>query len=274
MVAIVTDSTVCMSKREAAAYGVRIVPQNYSIGDRVYKETYSDFFGDFSRLLAVPETLTDTEQPEVKDFLDAFSLLVRKGYEIICITISSRLSSAYYNAVLAKKRLSGGRVEVIDSSLTAGGMYLLVKRARLLAMSGMTLEEIVGGVYKYIPSISVRFTVDNLSALRSSNRLRAVRKSVGTVLNRRPMLKLHNGTIVAEDTALGSSDRLKKMLLGIPQSAANIIIHYMVLSKRIETVYRLVRRIFPEARVECRQLGPVLGIHLGCSVIGIVWSLR
>ncbi|PKM62280.1 MAG: hypothetical protein CVU97_06090 [Firmicutes bacterium HGW-Firmicutes-21] len=274
MVAIVTDSTVCITKREASAYGVRIVPQNYIINGKSYKETYADSFGGFAAQIGDPEAVVETKEPDVRDFLDAFSLLVRKGYEIICITISSRLSSAYYNAVLAKKQLGGGRVEVIDSGLAAGGMYLLTKRARYLANAGMSLEEIVGGVYKYIPSIFTRFSVDDLSALRKSHRLVSVRKSVGTMLNRKPLLRLSGGTIVAEEIALGSSDRIRKMFGSIPHSAINIIIHYITPSQRVDTIYRLARRLFPNAFVERRQLGPVLGAHLGCTVVGVVWGLR
>jgi len=274
MIAIVADSTVYLTKKEASAYGVRIVPQTFIVGGKVFKETYVDSFGDFTSLLDTPDVNTETIQPSIEDFFDAFLHLAKKGYDIICITISSRLSSAYYNAVLAKKQLDGGRVEVIDSGLAAGGMYLLVKRARHLAASGMNVEEVVGGVYKYIPSISIRFSVDDLSLLRSSHRLGSVRKSVRAVLNHKPLMRLSRGTIIAEDIARGSSDNARKMFSNIPYNAANVIIHYIMPSQRVDTIVRLARRLFPDALVERRQLGPVLGIHLGCSVIGVVWSLR
>ncbi len=274
MLAIVADSTVYLTKKEASAYGVRIVPQTYIIGGRVYKETYADTFGDFPSLIKNSKLTMETAQPSVDEFLDAFRHLSKKGYDILCITISSRLSSAYYNAVLAKKQLNSGRVEVVDSSLTAGGMYLLVKKARHLAAGGLGLEEVVGGIYRYMPSISIRFSVDDLSLLRSSHRLGSVRKSVSAVLNRKPLLRLSGGTIIAEDIACGSSNKIRKMFAGIPYNTANIIIHYIVPSQRIDMIARLAHRLFPDAVVERRQLGPVLGIHLGCSVIGVVWSTK
>jgi DegV family protein with EDD domain len=274
LIAIVTDSTVYLTKKEASVYGVRIVPQTYIINGKAYKETYVDSFGNFSSHINEPDTIADTKQPAAEDFLAAFTHLSKKGYEIICITISSRLSGAYYNAVQAKKQLNGGRVEIIDSGLAAGGMYLLVKRARHLAFSGMSLEEVVGGVYKYISSISIRFLVDDLTLLRSSHRLGSVRKSVSTVLNRKPLMRLSGGTIVAEDIAFGSGDSIRKMFSGIPHNTVNLIIHYILPSQRVDAIVRLARRMFPNTLVEHRQLGPVLGIHLGCSVIGVVWSLR
>ncbi|HAN20229.1 MAG: hypothetical protein A2Y15_05085 [Clostridiales bacterium GWF2_36_10] len=274
MIAIVTDSTIGLTKKEAAAYGVRIVPQNYIVNGKTYKETYFDSLGDFTSLINEPDAVTETRQPSVEDFYNAFNHLTNKGYEIICITISSRLSSAYYNAVLAKKQLASGRVEIIDSSLAAGGMYLLVRRARYLVYNGLSFEEVVGGVYKYISSIETRFSVDDLTLLRNSHRLSSVRKSVRNILNRKPLLRLSGGAIVAEDIAIGSSDNIKKMFGSIPYNAANIIIQYITHSQRVDTILRLARRLFPDALVERRQLGPVLGIHLGCTVIGIVWSIR
>lgn len=274
MIAIVTDSTVGLTKKEAAAYGVRIVPQSFIVDNKIYKETYADSFDDFTSLISSPDAVTKTKQPDIEDFYNAFTHLTNKGYKIICITISSRLSSAYYNAVLAKKQLDGGRVEIIDSSLTAGGMYLLVRRARYLALGGMSFEEVVGGVYKYISSIQIRFSVDDLSLLRNSHRLGSVRKSVTNVLNRKPLMRLSGGAIIAEDIAIGSSDSIKKMFASIPHNAANIIIHYISNSQKVDTIIKLARHFFPDASVERRHLGPVLGIHLGCTVICVVWSIK
>jgi len=270
MIAIVTDSTVCLSKKEAAAYGVRVVPQNYIINGKGYKETYTDNFGSFIPLLNMPDART--AQPDVGDFYSAFYTLTKKGYDIVCITISSRLSSAYYNAILATKKMAKGNVKVIDAGLTAGGLYLLVKRARYLAFSGLNLSEVVGGVYKYIPSIQVRFSVDNLEGLRRSHRLVSVRRSVGTMLNHKPLMRIKDGIIIAEDTAFGNSDRIKMMFKGIPYNVSNLIIHYISPSKNTDTVIKLAHRLFPDIRVEHRQLGPVLGVHLGPSVMGVVWS--
>jgi DegV family protein with EDD domain len=273
VIAIVTDSTACLTRKEAASYGVRIVPQTYTVDGKIYKETYADTFTNFIPLINTKISVSETAQPEVSDFYDAFSQLFKKGYDILCVTISSKLSSAYYNAVLAKKQLGCGKVEVIDSGLAAGGVYLLIKRARHLALMGMSLQEVTGGIYKYIPSVSVRFSVDDLTDLRRSHRLVSVRKSIEAVFNQKPLLHLSGGAIIAEEASPVSVDRIKRMFAGIPKNAANMIIHYITPSQRTDLVCRLARHLFPDIAVERRQLGPVLGIHLGCSVIGIVWSI-
>lgn len=269
MIAIVTDSTVCMSKREAAAYGVYIIPQNYRVGTTSYKETYSDFFHKAQK----PGEESYTWAPEPEDFARVFSLLLRKGYHIICITLSSRLSKAYYNAVSAKKLVGSGSVDIVDSSLTAAGLLMLVKRARVLARTGMSPKEVVGGIYKHITSITVMFSVDDLSGLRKSRRLTGVPHGLGTVLHHRPILVLKNGVISASEVALGGTDRIKKMVRNIPKSATEIIIQYYGKpTKTISILSQLISGLFPDSQVRTRPLGPVLGIHLGAGVIGIIWQ--
>lgn len=272
MIAIVTDSTVCLTKKEAIAFGVRIVPHTYIVDGKAYKETYADTFAGMHPVLSANKEVS-TLQPDVEDFHAAFSQLLKKGYDILCVTISSRLSSAYYNAVLARKQLDCGRIEVIDSGLAAGGVYLLIKRARYLAFAGMNLQEVAGGVYKYMSSISIRFAMDDLSGLRRSHRLVNVSKSVDSILCKKTLFRLSEGAIAAESAVSTGSGRIKRMLSKIPHNASNIIIHYVIPSQRTELVYKLARRLFPQAHVERRQLGPVLGLYLGCSFIGVIWSI-
>ena len=71
-----------------------------------------------------------TSQATLAGFLNAFQRLRRAGYEVLCITISSRLSGTYANAVLAARELGGSHIEVFDSLTTCSGLYLLIREAR------------------------------------------------------------------------------------------------------------------------------------------------
>ena len=72
-----------------------------------------------------------TSQATLAGFFNAFQRLRRAGYEVLCITISSRLSGTYANAVLAAKELGGQHIEVVDSLSTCSGLYLLIREARM-----------------------------------------------------------------------------------------------------------------------------------------------
>ena len=130
MIRLITDSTVYLRRDEAGQLGIRIVPIGYSMGGCLYSEYYSDDDA-FEEYLASGGSIT-TSQPSPAVFSGIFREELLRGGEVLCITLSSRLSGIYNSAALAAKQV-GDRVHVFDSRLTAGGLYLLVRRARELA---------------------------------------------------------------------------------------------------------------------------------------------
>ena len=116
MIAIVTDSTAYLTHEEAVELGVVIVPMSYSFGkDMSLNEGCIENDEHAERQVAEGIDHVHTSQATLAGFLNAFQRLRRAGYEVLCITISSRLSGTYANAVLAAKELGGSHIEVVDS---------------------------------------------------------------------------------------------------------------------------------------------------------------
>ena len=131
MIAIVTDSTAYLTHEEAVELGVVIVPMSYSFGkDMSLNEGCIENDEHAERQVAEGIDHVHTSQATLAGFFNAFQRLRRAGYEVLCITISSRLSGTYANAVLAAKELGGGHIEVVDSLTTCSGLYLLIREAR------------------------------------------------------------------------------------------------------------------------------------------------
>ena len=131
MIAIVTDSTAYLTHEEAVELGVVIVPMSYSFGkDMSLNEGCIENDEHAERQVAEGIDHVHTSQATLSGFLNAFQRLRRAGYEVLCITISSRLSGTYANAVLAARELGGSHIEVVDSLTTCSGLYLLIREAR------------------------------------------------------------------------------------------------------------------------------------------------
>ena len=132
MIAIVTDSTAYLTHDEAVALGVVIVPMSYSFEDGAsLNEGCIENDEHAERYMAEHIDQAHTSQATLAGFVNAFRMLRRSGYEILCLTISSRLSGTYANAVLAAKELGGSHIEVVDSLTTCSGLYLLIREARM-----------------------------------------------------------------------------------------------------------------------------------------------
>jgi DegV family protein with EDD domain len=272
MFAIVTDSTVYLSRKEAVSLGVHVLPMLYSVGTMSLTEGYLDENGRYKDLLAHGAD-QHTAQVSISTYMSAFNELIRKGHNVLCITISSRLSGAFSSAMIAAKEFPPDRILVVDSLSTAGGMRFLVERASQLSRENRPLQEAADVLEKLRDSIGIALSVDDMSALRRSGRLSLVRQSVGTVLNIRPIFLLKNGTVISNGVARGKQAQVAELVRCIPSNAKSIIVHGIANRAAVESLQRLVRQKF-SCEVRCSDVGPVLTIHLGLSAVGVAWCME
>ena len=92
------------------------------------------------------------------------------------------------------------------------------------------------------------------------------------MLNIRPLLRLVDGGVISIGAVRGRYEMLRHLIDQVPDHARHLIVHHIADEK---TAYRLVRELqarFPHAPIEVRPGGPVLAIHLGLGVAGVVWT--
>jgi len=267
MITIVTDSSSYFKKNEALELGIKIVPINYTINGQSYCESYSDQNGDFENLLKGVGNYT-TSHPNMSAFLSTFVEELHNGNEVLCITISSRLSGAYGTAHAAAKQAESGSIAIFDSRFTAGGLYLLVKEAGKLIADGLSLHEILDKLPAIRERISITFSVDDMAALRNSGRIGFIRMSVGTFLNIRPVLLCKDGVVVSDTVARGNTEIIKKMTEKLSADTQEVVINYVGDNRMATNLYHVVKNV-TDAPVSLQKIGPSLGIHLGLKAIAV-----
>lgn len=273
MIAIVTDSTACMTEQQAKTLGVDIVPETYSINRQLFHESYADKNGAYEWIITKYPHGCKTAHTSIGAFMSIFSQCLRKGLKVFCLTISSRLSGTYGSAVVAARELGSPDIMVVDSLTTAGGLYFLLEEARKLScMEGMTLDLLAGEVEKLREKVGIVFSVDNIDTIRASGRLGMVRQSsISSVLNTKPILLCRDGTVISDGQARGKNVQIRTLAMKIPQCAKKIILHYFGTNPKLELLKKEIKSRFPNVALLCCRLGPVLGIHLGIGTIGAAW---
>ncbi len=271
MIAIVTDSTISIPQSEAEVLDIRIVPNSYSVGARVYRESYVDDNGDFERrIFAMPENCKTSQAP-VSAFTPVFEELIKSGFEVLCVVLSSRLSGTYSSACIAAQEVDPKKIAVVDSLTTAGGLYFLVKRAIHLVAQGLTLTQTAQKLIELRKHTGIVFSVDDMSALRRSGRLGHVPQSICTVLNLRPILLCVHGTVVARGLARGVAERIREIVAKVPDNAKEVLLHYMGEPNNAAPLLKALRNRFPALEISLYKLGPVLSVHLGAGTLGVAW---
>lgn len=270
MFSVVTDSTAYLTRKEAEKLDIHVLPMSYSVGILQLGEGYIEESGRYTELIASNLNRLHTSQVSMGAFLGAFNELIRDDKEVLCITISSRLSGTYVNALMASRQMAAGKIQVVDSLSTVAGMRYLVKRACELSQEGASLEHAVKELESMRSKIGIVFSVDDMEALRRSGRLGFVRQSVGTILNIRPILFCQNGTIVSGGVARGTRGQIESIVGSIPSEVKHIEIHHILNKPIVDKLEKEIRSKF-SCPIHKSKVGPTISIHIGLSAVGVAW---
>lgn len=270
MIAIVTDSTAGLTRQEAKDLGVVCIPMTYTISGTVYPENFLEENGEFEKLISVSGNDLHTSQASIGSYMKAFAGLRSADVQILCLTISSRLSGTFSNASVCARELGGVGIRVVDSHTTAGGLLILIRHARRMLDEGYSLDQTAQAILAMRSQIETWFSVSDMTPLRRSGRLGPVRQSVGTILNLRPLLCCREGAVVSCGMAHGKAEQLRGLAKAVSPWAKDVLVEYI--SER-DSALRLSKMLEDKCgcSVPMRRVGPVLGINLGLDVISAIW---
>ncbi|HNX61355.1 MAG TPA: DegV family protein [Candidatus Limiplasma sp.] len=272
MITIMVDSAAGISRQEAEELGAHYVPMTYTVDRQQFVEHYIGENGQFEPYIEREDVERRTSQATAAAFVSAFEQQVAKGRQVLCITISSRLSGTYANAVMAAKEVNADEIRVLDSRNCAGGIYFLIQRAQKLIDQGLNLAEIAEKLASERKLINNVFTVNDMTNLRKSGRLGVVRLSVSTILNLRPILCLQNGSVFSRGVARGSHEQLRMLAESVPENVKFVVIHSRENNPQLPLLQEMLRkRLGDGLELRIVSLGPVLAIHLGLTYLGVCW---
>ena len=100
-VRIMIDSASDISQAEAAALGIDVLPLKTIFGQEEYLDGVTIDHTTFYNKLIESDVLPTTSQLSPFDFEEKFRKAVDNGDEVLCITVSSKLSGCYQSANIA-----------------------------------------------------------------------------------------------------------------------------------------------------------------------------
>ncbi|MNE40689.1 Fatty acid-binding protein [compost metagenome] len=176
-------------------------------GDTAYKDQVEITTNDIYERVDKYGELPRSSAPSPNDFLEAFSPWIDRGDTIVFISMSSKLSSTYQNALIAAAELPAESVHVVDSLNVSGGLALLVRKAAEAALSGASAEEIVAMIEHCREHVEIEVLVDNLDYLHKGGRVSNVQHMIGSLLKIRPVLRIKEGIVISADKYRGKTEK-------------------------------------------------------------------
>ena len=275
-VAVVSDTTHYLPATVVAEYDVHLVSLYVSFGETLQRESeMTDMDGFYERLRAAKD-LPTTSQPSVGDFLEVYEPLLESGHDIVSLHLSAAISGTYDSALQAKAALEerglSGRIEVIDSTTTCGGLGGVVMAAAARARSGGGLNEVVAHAREAREHFKLWFAVDTLEYLKRGGRIGPAQAWLGGALKIKPILTIEQ-EITPIERVRTSGKAFERMVEYMrtrqADGADGWVIQHIQAHEQAERLVERGREIFGSDPLFVSEVGPVIGAHVGPGLLGV-----
>ena len=212
-VAIVTDSNSGITQKRGEELGIYVLPMPFFIDGELYLEDITLSQEQFYEKLGADSEIS-TSQPSPGDVMDLWDKLLEDYDEIVCIPMSSGLSSTCETA-LSLAQDDDEKVQVVNNQRISVTQEQSVYDAIKLRDEGKSAAEIRQVLEKEKMQASIYITVDTLKYLKKGGRITPAAAAIGTVLNLKPVLQIQGEKLDAFAKVRGWKAAKKTMLNAI-----------------------------------------------------------
>ena len=276
-VKIISDSTCDLSEELLIQYDIAVLPHPIVRDGELLQDNVSitpdDIYAHYERT----GRLCTTSAPNAYDYEQFWRPWLDEGYEIVHFTISSEMSTAYNQAVLAAEET--GHVYPVDSRSLSTGIGLLVLEACDLRDQGLAAEEIAARVREDSAKCQASFLVDVIEYLWKGGRCSSVAAIGANLLKLKPRIDVQNGKMLSTKKYRGKTtkcfasyaDDLLKGKDNIRQNRI-FITHSGIDEDIIQLVQDKIRQWQPGVEyIYVTRAGGTISCHCGPGTLGILY---
>lgn len=276
-IAVITDSDSSLSEKLAAQYGILQVPISVHFGDETYDSGINISDKELFTRIDREGKLPTTSAPAPHSFMKAYQQAFDSGAdEILCITVSSIISTTHQSAVIACEGFENRKIMVIDSKNLSMGQGFMVLTAARAIQEGKTIEEAAERAISIGKRSSIFGSLSTLRYLAMSGRVGKLAAGMAGLFNIRPILTSKDGKLEMLEKIRTRSrawsrviDLAEESLEGkAPEALA--IVQSNCAEEAAEFQQELSRRIPLPAENYIMEFTAGLSVHSGSGLIGVV----
>ncbi len=278
MVKIISDSTCDLSPELIARYDIDIIPLHIILGEDDYADgriPAEDIYRWSDENRASPKTAAIA----MEDALAALAPYAAQGREVICFTISAKMSSTWNVLRMAAEQTDAKLIHVIDSRNLSAGVGLQVIRAAEMARKGASASEIVAEVKAMRDQVRASFVVDTLTYLHRGGRCSGVSALMGSALRLHPRITVAEGRMSAAKKYRGKmntvirdyvADLTEEMLSARREHV--FITHSGCSEETVSAVRAMLEELHHFDEIHVTRAGGVVSSHCGPGTLGVLFT--
>jgi len=278
-VAIVTDSIACLPSDLVEQYHLKVVPINIHFDGKIYRNGVDITAEEAYKLLEkVPDQFASSPAP-IGEYVGAYQEARAHSDGILCLTLSSKLSTLYNIACLAKeeaeKEVPQRTIEVFDTKSAAGGEGLIVLAAARAAAEGKELAEVIKVAEAVRSKVRVIGLMETIRHVYRTGRVPKITAQAGSLLNIKPMFGISEGVGRFAGLARSTDYGVRRVLAMMKKKVGASPVHVAVAhANALEVGERLKKRISSE--FNCVELwltnfSPVMGYATGQGTLAVAF---
>ena len=271
MIKIFVDSGSSIKQEELSIYNVEVLPLKILINNVEYLDGVDLSMNSFYKALIEDHQFPKTSLPSLEDAKERVLKAVEDGFDVIVITISSKISGT--NNAFNMLFKDNPHVRVIDSLSAVGGMKILVREAQKYL--DKPLDFICDKLNALAPRITALAVPETLEYLHRGGRLSMAGYALGTILKIKPILMLKNSVSVA-GKAIGLKSAMKFLVQTLENCDTDypIIPSYTYNTANLEELISKTPEEYVKLMTEFDNIDPAVACHWGPNAFGFVFVAK
>lgn len=277
--AIIADTLACLPMEMVEQYGIEIVAPNIYFDGSVYRDGVDISPSEAYQLLEKAPHHFSTSAPPPTVYVEAFHKLGPLVESILCITISSKLSTFYNVALVAKEQvkeeLPDTNIEILDTETVTGAEGFIVIAAAQAVAEGKSLTEVVRAAQRIKEKVNVIFTLETIRHVYRTGRIPKVAAQLGGLLSVKPMLAVRGGQVRLNGMTRSKAKGVNKLLEVMRQQAGSkpvhVAIHHTDVLEEAEGLKQRVLAEFNCVELWLTEFSPLMSYATGRGALGLAF---
>lgn len=277
-IAIVTDSTAYIPSDLIQKYNLTVTPQVLIWGEETFRDGVDIQPDEFYARLKTAKVMPTTSQVTPITMKTTFEGLIEKGYDVLGIFLSAKLSGTIASAIQAKEMMgsAGDKVTYVDSNSVAMALGFQVLAVARAVEDGANLENAVALAEKARDLTGAYFAVDTLEFLHRGGRIGGATRFLGTALNVKPVLAIQDGHVEAVEQIRTKKKAVERVLELVSEqtkgkSPIRLASLHAAAEEEAKILLEKATKELDATEGILSTVSPVVGTHGGPGLVGLAY---
>lgn len=271
-----TDSTADLSPEQIREHDIHVFPLGVVKEGKAYRDRVDitpdeicDHVDNGGALCSTSANNVDDYDEKLQEFSPAYDA-------VIIVTIGSKFSTCYQNAMTAAKGYQN--VYVVDSANLSTGQGLVVMLIARLIREGKDIDTILAEVDAALPRVEASFILDQLTYMKKGGRCSSVTLLGANLLKIKPCIKVKDGAMGVSEKYRGQFGKclegyIKERLEGRDDLDTSLIFitHSRLDPRYVEQARALIDQYQHFDEVVETEAGCTVTCHCGPGTLGILF---